>query len=187
MMKVLVAIACALCLANGLSVEGDRTMTVVVKKLQGMMKSSAEDGEKDRDLYAKFKCYCDNNEINKKENIRELKKEIGLLSADIDQVQAVSGELSTECAELQANIADNERAVEDAESLREKELKHFTAEEEDMVSAIDSMDNAIKTLAAVGGDQTALVGTGVNHGKFMSKSSLLKIGATIKTAMASIS
>ena len=45
---------------------GDRTMTKVVKMLQKMLKKSQEDGEKDRTLYADLKCYCDDNEADKK-------------------------------------------------------------------------------------------------------------------------
>merc|ERR1719265_1175023 len=55
----------------------------------------------------------------------------------------------------------------------------------DMVDGISSMDQAIETLAAVGGDQT--VSTGADHEKFMGKKSLLKIKSSIKEAMAAVS
>merc|ERR1719482_1128624 len=172
-MKVTVVLALVLLLAAAVPssaasknlVHGDRTMTKVVKMLQDMLKKSQEDGEKDRDLYAKFKCYCDDNEADKKEAIAEYKKEIKMLENDIAKTQASSGELSTECAQLKTDIADNEQARKDAQSARDKAHEDFLAEEKDMVGAIDSMDQAIDTLAAVGADQTQ--STGADHEKFM--------------------
>merc|ERR1719482_2194861 len=119
-MKVTVVLALVLLLAAAVPssaasknlVHGDRTMTKVVKMLQDMLKKSQEDGEKDRDLYAKFKCYCDDNEADKKEAIAEYKKEIKMLEKD---------------------IADIQQAREDAQSARDKAHEDFLAEEKDMV------------------------------------------------------
>jgi len=165
--------------------EGDRTITKVVKLLQEMLDKSQEDGDKDRDLYAKFKCYCDDNEADKTEAISEYKKEIKLLSNDIKELQASSGELSTQCAQLKQDMADNEAAREEAVSVREKANEDFVAEEKDMVGAIDSMDQAIETLAAVGADQTQ--SSGADHEKFMGKKSLLKLKSSMKEAMSAVS
>merc|ERR1719453_465066 len=92
------------------SSRGDRTMTKVVKMLQDMLKKSQEDGDKDRTLYADFKCYCDDNEADTRESIEEWKKEIQMIENKIDKIQAESGELSTDCAKLKEDIADNEAA-----------------------------------------------------------------------------
>merc|ERR1719487_2899111 len=112
-------------------------MTKVVKMLQDMLKKSKEDGDKDWNLYAKFKCYCDDNEADKKEAIAEYKKEIKMLENSIADVQAGTGELSSECAQLKQDIADNEQAREDAQSARDKAHEDFVAEEKDMVQAIE--------------------------------------------------
>merc|ERR1719482_176985 len=192
-MKVTVVLALALLLAAAVpslavsksTVHADRTMTKVVKMLQDMLKKSQEDGEKDRDLYAKFKCYCDDNEADKKEAISEYKKQIKMIENEIAEVQAVTGELSTEVAELKQDIADNEQAREDAQSARDKAHEDFVAEEKDMVEAIEKMGEAIDTLAAVGADQTQ--SSGADHAKFMGKSSLLKLKASVKEAMVAVS
>merc|ERR1719161_668407 len=78
------------------SQHGDKTIAKVVSMLQDMLKKSQEDGEKDRDLYAKFKCYCDDNEDTKTENIEKLKKEIKMLDNDIKELQGSTGKLSVE-------------------------------------------------------------------------------------------
>merc|ERR550514_699990 len=54
-----------------------------------------------------------------------------------------------------------------------------------MMGAIDQMDQAIETLAAVGADQTQ--SSGADHEKFMGKKSLVALKATVKQAMQAVS
>merc|ERR1719163_1434090 len=54
-----------------------------------------------------------------------------------------------------------------------------------MTGAIDQMDQAIETLAAVGADQTQ--SSGADHEKFMGKKSLVALKATVKQAMQAVS
>merc|ERR1719359_1325818 len=96
----------------------------------------------------------------------------------IDEIQASSGGLSTECAEFTAGMADNEQARKDAEEIRAKEKKEFESEQTDMVDGIAAIEAAIATLAEVGADQT--VSTGADHEKFMGKKSLLNLKTSIK-------
>jgi hypothetical protein len=175
------------CLATGSTeqVHGDRTMTKVVKILQGMMKKSQEEGDKERHLYGLFKCFCDDNEANKREAIREYKAEIQATENKIEEIQASSGALSTELAEYKQGMMDNEQARKDAEEIRSKERKEFEIEQTDMVDGMASIDAAIKTLAEVGADQT--VSTGADHEKFMGKKSLLGLKSSIKEALAAAS
>merc|ERR1719258_227469 len=98
----------------------DRTITKVVKLLESMLEKSKSDGEKDRDLYGKFKCYCDDNEDEKKLSIEELTKQIGLLESKIEELRGSTGELSTECAQLRADMTENEAARAEAEAIRKK-------------------------------------------------------------------
>merc|ERR1719324_1416288 len=113
-------------------------MTKVVKILQKMLVKSQKAGEKERDLYGKFKCYCDDNEANKRENIKEFKLQIQDFENKIAEIQAHTGKLSTECAGIQQGMADNEQARKDAQEIRDKELKSFESEQTDMVDGISS-------------------------------------------------
>merc|ERR1719375_119071 len=169
--------------------QGDRTMTKVVKMLQEMMKKSQEDGEKDRKLYADFKCYCDDNEADKRESIAEYQKEIKMIENTIDKIMASTGELSAAAAKLKEDLAANEQARKDAEEVRGKEKKDFEAEEEDMTVGLDAMDQAIETLAAVGGDQTAAMveETASTDKTFMGKTNLIKLKASVKKALDAVS
>merc|ERR1719191_408948 len=141
--------------ADAADVGGDRTITKVIKMLQGMVEKSKADGEKDVKLFAKFQCFCDSNQAEKTKSIEDSGVMITQLGAEIKELSGSNGKLSTENAKLQMSMQDNEAARTTADSLRTKANEAFVAEESDLKAAIDSMDQAIDTLSAIGADQTA--------------------------------
>jgi len=163
----------------------ERPITKVVKLLQGMLEKSKSDGERDTELFAKYKCYCDTNEANKKTAIADFIETIQLLSGEIAGLQGQNGKLSGEHAQLEFDISDNERARTTADTLREKENAAFVAEETDMKAAIEQMDQAVGTLAAIGADQTA--NTDGANAQFMAGRTnapvLIKVSANVQKAM----
>merc|ERR1719161_1498372 len=132
---------------------GDPTISKVIKLLQGMLDKSKEDGEKDTKLMAKYTCFCDTNEAEKKKSITDLGAQIELLGAQIGQLQATNGQVSNDLAELHAQISENEQARASADSIREKARAAFLGEESDMKNAIGQMDQAINMLGEMGYDQ----------------------------------
>merc|ERR1719181_384391 len=138
--------------------EQDRTITKVVKLLKDMLDKSVKEGDEERVIYAKFKCYCDTNEAEKKASIKSLTEQIELLESKIAEIQGSTGGLSEECADLKKRLAENEMAQDEAESIRKKQNKAFSAEEDDLTTAIGQMKEAIKTLSEVGADQTKSAG-----------------------------
>merc|ERR1719378_256622 len=186
MMKVLLLL-CLVCHGSADMAEGDRTITKVIKMLQGMLVKSKADGEKDLKLFAKYKCYCDSNAEEKTKEIADGGAAIELLAGEIATLQGENGKLSTENAGLEMAMGDNERARATADSLRTKANDDFKSEEEDMVAAIGQMDQAIDTLAAIGADQTAAKASLVSQEKFMShtpsKASLIKLKDNVKSAL----
>jgi len=167
------------------NVAADRVITKVVKLLQDMLKNSKAEADEERVAYAKYKCYCDTNEAEKKEEIKTLTQTIGLLESQIEALKAATGLLSEEVAKLDADIAANKASTEAAIALREKENKAFVAFSEDMTSAIEDMKNAIDTLAEVGADQT-MAQAAQGHTQYMAGfkgGSLLKLQATVKKAL----
>jgi len=166
---------------------GDRTITKVIKMLQGMLVKSKADGEKDVKLFAKYKCYCDSNAAEKKQSIEDNGKMMELLAGEIMALQAENGKLSSENAALEMAMGDNERARTTADELRSQANTDFVAEESDMKAAIGQMDQAIDTLAAIGADQTAAKASLMAKDKFMghesSKASLIKVAGSVKDAL----
>ena len=183
----LFALLVAFAFSSGVEATNDRTITKVVKLLESMLGKSKADGETDRDLYSKFKCYCDDNEDEKTLSIEELTKQIGILESKIEELRGSTGELSTECAQLRSDMAENEAARAEAEAIRKKAHADFVAEEADLTSAIGQMNDAIKTLSEIGADQT--MSAGADHTQFMAGQgqSLLRLKATVKQALVAAS
>jgi predicted nucleic acid-binding Zn-ribbon protein len=169
-------------------VSKDRTITKVVKLLQEMLEKSQKEGDEERVIYAKFKCYCDQNEAEKTASIKSLTEQIALLESKIAEIQGDTGTLSSDCAELKTKMADNKAARDEATSVRKKEKKAFEEEEADLEEAIKDMKEAIEVLSKVGADQTDSKGAADNK-KFMAgfgdKSALVQ--GAVKTALRSVS
>jgi len=170
--------------ANALEQKGDRTITKVVKLLQSMLDKSKTEGDEERTIYAKFKCYCDTSEAEKNDSVKALSEQIELLSSKIAEIQGETGELSSEVAELKANMAANQQAQSDATSLRNKENSAFNAEEKDLTAAIAQMKSAIEVLSSVGADQTDGKGA-ADTKQFMAakKANLISLQSQVQTAL----
>merc|ERR1719335_163396 len=99
----LVPLLALLCLSTASAMwiqKGDRTITQVVKLLQSMLERSQKEGDEERVIYAKFKCYCDTSEAEKRASIKSLNEQIALLENQIAEIQAATGGLSEDCAAL---------------------------------------------------------------------------------------
>merc|ERR1719478_1843212 len=118
---------------------GDKTITKVVKLLQNMLEKSQAEGDEERKIYAKFKCYCDTSEADKTKNIDANTKLISLLESEIEEKQGSNGEESSKCADLKAAMAENEQKRDEATTIRKKQNKNFAADEADFEQAIDQM------------------------------------------------
>merc|ERR1719183_3073341 len=138
--------------------EGQSAITKVVKLLESMLEQSKEDGEEDRKLHAKFTCYCETQESTKTQEVEDLTSKIAFLESKIGGAQGSTGKLSSECAELKSDMAANEQARANAQSIRDKENAAFTELEADLEAALDQMKSAISTLSEVGADQTKSAG-----------------------------
>lgn len=162
----------------------DRTITQVVKLLQKMLEDSKKEAEEERVLYAKFKCYCDKNEAEKRESVKALTKQIGLLEAQIEELQGSNGILSSGIAQTQAKLDANENLVTTAKTVREDEKKSFENTEEDMTKGIEQMGQAIDILVAIGADQS--LAASAEHQRFMAGYKgplLMKLKTSIKQAL----
>lgn len=174
----------------------DKTIGKVVKLLQEMLKKSKEEAEEERVLFAKYKCYCDDNEQEKKESITDLTKNIEFLTTKIEELKGENGELSQDVAKLSADMRENEATRAGAESLREKSHEVFLSEESDMENAIGGFNDAVKVLKELTGS-AALSQVSSNHfmqahpGSLVSKSattsSLQRAKAAVQGVMAAVS
>jgi len=143
----------------------DRTITQVVKLLQGMLDTSKGEATTERDLYAKFKCFVDTNEATKRDLIESLTKEIGLLENDIEKLLASTEMDSKKLAEVKQEIAKTKEDRLAATTLRGTENTAFTTLEADLDAAIIQMNDAITALSDIGADQNMQSSQG--HDQYM--------------------
>lgn len=160
--------------------------------LEKMQEETKAEGKKDRNLYAKFKCYCDTNTEKTNKSIDEGTAKIAKLSAQISELLGSTGKLSMEVAKLTADIADLEQAMDDAEHLRDEQHDEFLATESDLNAALDQMAQAIQTLSDVGADLTSETRDKADHAKFtkgkregdfLEKRSLTKLAIGVENAL----
>merc|ERR1719199_1162296 len=183
MMKVL-ALFALFTLGAATAAEKDRTITQVVDLLQKMLDKSVKEGDEERVIYAKFKCYCDTSEAEKKASIKEQTEMIALLESKIAELQGDTGGLSSECADLKADMAANQASRDEATAMRNKENSAYRAEKADLEQGIDQMKRAIDTLTKVGADQTK--STGADNKQFMaghSGAALLRVQTAVEHAL----
>jgi len=168
-------------------VEGDRAVTQIVKLLKTMLEDSQKEGDEEKTLYEKFKCYCDDNTEEKTKSVKDLTKEIGLLRANIEELQGSTGLLSKQTADLKAEMDKNEQTREEAKELRKDEKEAFEKTEKDLKEAIGQLKTAVDILADVGADQN--LEESAEHERFMAgynkdkEDSLLKLKASVKQAL----
>jgi len=185
-MKVCALAFAGLTIGAHATIAKDNTITKVVKILQGMLAKSKEEGDEERTIFAKFKCFCDDNEREKKDSIEQLGKDINVLSSKIEELQGSTGGMSSEANQLRQDMMANENARAEAESIRNKEHDSFVAEEADMKQAIGQMNEAIETLSEVGADQT-LGNAAADHEKMMAGFSALSVNSRVKQALSAVS
>mmetsp|Transcript_23641 Transcript_23641/g.45933 ORF Transcript_23641/g.45933 Transcript_23641/m.45933 type:complete len:708 (-) Transcript_23641:153-2276(-) len=191
LVAVMMAFASLFPLAAG-SHEVGSQITKVVKLLQSMLDKSKADGDSERSLYAKFKCYCDQNEESKTQALAEVSKEITLLENKIDNLKSSTAQLSEDAAKLSAEIAKTKEGMDEATKVRESEKTDFKAMSKDLNTSIALMKEAIVVLSEVGADQT-MGQAAADHDAFMAnydkvKSSMLvKLKSTVRQAMVAAS
>jgi len=152
MMHMMWLVLCAPAVA--MKTMGESPITEVVTLLQDMLDKSKEDGKKDRELYAKFKCFCDTTTDEKNTAIADATDQIETMEAELADLRSQNEKLSQEVAHLKQSMDDNEQAREEATTLRDEEKADFEKTKADLETGISQLGRAIELLAAVGADQT---------------------------------
>jgi len=170
------------------STTNDRTISQVVKLLEGMLEQSKTDAEDERVLFAKFKCYCDTNKEQKTKFIDDATLNVGQLKNYITGQLAGQSRDSEELQQLKRDMADNKDSQTKANAIRKNENDDFVAKEGDLDGAIQQMKDAIETLAEVGADQT--LNTAAGHTQQMAGfkgADLVSLGSTVRKALVAAS
>lgn len=118
----------------------------VVTVLQGMQKETEMEGDRAKELFDKFMCYCQTNEAELTKNTEDARAHVDELTAGIKELAGSNAQLEQELKDLNEDVADNTKAVEEATAQRKGEASAFAAESTETTNSIGSLDKAIPAL-----------------------------------------
>merc|ERR1719408_960912 len=130
-----------------------------------MEKKVAAEGEKEKDLFEKFMCYCKNGKGALEASIASAQNSNEQLAASIKETDATLKQMKLDLKTAQTNRADAKAAVAKATALRQKEAAAYAKESGELKTNIAAMKKA-----------TAAIERGASGGAFLqtSTASILK-------------
>merc|ERR1719160_272177 len=146
-------------------------VTKVVNLLKDMKAQLEKEAEEDEEIYENLACWCETNDKEKTKAIADAEAHIEDLTSQIEELSATSARLNTEIKNLEAEVKENQDALDTATALRTKQLAEFNAEEKDALQSIKALKNAIIVLSKhhpgsllqVTNRQTSDVATIISH------------------------
>merc|ERR1719199_1508816 len=99
----------------------------VVNMLQSMEKKITAEGEKEKKLFEKFMCYCQNGDEALAKSISEAEAKAPQVSSDIEEAEAQVKQLKEDLKSHQTDRAAAKAAMAEATSIRAKEAAAFAA------------------------------------------------------------
>jgi len=97
----------------------------VVTMLQAMEKKVTAEGEKEKELFDKFMCYCKNGDEMLGKSISDAETKIPQLTSDIEEAEAQVKQLKEDLKSHQTDRAAAKAAMAEATSIREKEAAAY--------------------------------------------------------------
>merc|ERR1719247_3442965 len=99
----------------------------VVTMLQSMQKKITAEGDKEKELFDKFNCYCQNGDAALAKSISEAETKVPQVSSDIEEAEAQVAQLKSDLKSHQTDRAAAKGAMAEATAIREKEAGEFAA------------------------------------------------------------
>merc|ERR1719214_149859 len=125
----------------------NRPVSKVITLLKDMLKQLEKEAEEDEEIYDKMACWCETNDKEKTKAIADAEARIADLTTKIEELTANSARLNTEIKNLEKEVAANQAALDQATSIRQKQLAEFNAEEKDLLESISALKSAIIVLS----------------------------------------
>lgn len=152
---ILCTVACASSLLAD-NANQERPIAKVIRMLNDMAGQLKKEADADAEMYEQMACWCETGGKAKEDAIKMQTQRIADLGASIDEYSAKSDQLKSDIEGLEADVAEKTAALEQATSIRDKELAEFNAEEKDMIQSITSLKSAVITLSKAHGESALL-------------------------------
>jgi len=118
----------------------------VVTMIQRMQKQVEEQGEKEKDLFEKFMCYCQSGTTDLEKSIADAETKIPQLESTIKEMDGEVLQLKADLKQHKKDRADAKGAVASATAIREKEAAEFAKTSSEYQTNIAAMTKAIAAL-----------------------------------------
>merc|ERR1719335_1774334 len=114
----------------------------VVTMLQMMIKKIEVEGEKEKELFDKFMCYCDNADATLGKSISDAETKIPQLESTLKGAVEMKAQLESDIQSHQADREAAKAAMAMATAIREKEAAAFAKESAEDMANLDALKKA---------------------------------------------
>jgi DNA repair exonuclease SbcCD ATPase subunit len=114
----------------------------VVTMLQSMQKKITAEGEKEKELFDKFMCYCKNGDEALAKSISAADTKVPAVTSDIEEAESQVTQLKQDLKSHQTDRAAAKSAMAEATAIREKEAAAFAAEKSEFDTNIAAVAKA---------------------------------------------
>lgn len=115
----------------------------VVQLLQNLLKQVEKEGEKEKELYEKFSCYCMNGRADLETSISDNDAKVPALQSDIEEGESTVARLRQDLKQHQIDRDSANKAIQEATGLREKEHASFQKESTEMKGYVTALSRVI--------------------------------------------
>jgi len=121
-------------------------MAKVIELMDECAAKVTADGEAEAKAYKEYFEWCDDVAKNSQFEIKTAQANKDKLEAQIGELDASIGESNTQIEKLTGSIAADEKELEEATAIRDKEAADFAAAEGELMDDVDTLDRAIAIL-----------------------------------------
>merc|ERR1719364_340670 len=139
-----VLLICLLALPSTIGAETQTANPIrkVVTMLQNMQKKVQAEGEKEKELFDKYMCYCSNAGGDLSKSIADADTKIPQLGADIKADDAALAQLKEDLKQHQVDRSAAKEAVAEATTLRQKEAAAYAKESSELNANLAALSKA---------------------------------------------
>jgi chromosome segregation ATPase len=126
--------------------EGENPIRRIVTMLQNMQVEIEKEGEESKEMYEKFMCFCETNLAQTTKEIEEGTELVAQLESSIKEFTGQNAQIAAELAELQEEVDENTKSIEEQSGVRKEEADKFSAESTETKNSIAAIDKALPAL-----------------------------------------
>jgi len=141
---LLLASPAAMASAETVAANPVRKVVTLLQKMEAAVKA---EGEKEKDLFDKFMCYCKTGTGDLTGSISAAEAKIATLEADTASASSAKDSTESVLAQSRADLAAAKKAMAEATAKREKESADFLSLQADYVANIGALTKAVAAIS----------------------------------------